>query len=269
MKWLDKLETRFPNWGIEGLMRYVTFLMLTVFVLNKSQIVTYDQLYLNSFLVKSGQVWRLITFLFIPQSNNILFLFFELMILIMCADGLESEWGTFKLTAYYAFGALANILLSFLFPMAVLDSNYLYLTFFLGFATIFPTYEILIFFILPVQVKWLALLSGVFLVYSFAVGSILAKVAVLLSVGNYILFFYQEAFDTMKRNYRQKKRQKQYAEAFTPETKVRNRCTVCDRTEVSNPELEFRYCTCKVCGSDGKSFCMEHLKEHKSKTAQV
>lgn len=263
MNWLDKLERKYGNYGLEGLMRYISLLMLSVFILNKSNLLPYYKLYLNIGAIMHGEVWRIFTFLLIPQSSNILFLIFELSILVMCADGLEAEWGTFKLTVYYFCGAIANILMACIVPEIQLGSNYIYLSLFLGFATLYPDYEILIFFILPVKMKYIAFLSGAWIIYVIALSPIYMKIAMALSVGNYILFFWKEAFNTMKRNYRQKSRQKKYAEAFQTEVKAKNECSICHRTEITNPELDFRYCTCKKCGPDGRAFCMEHLAEHK------
>ncbi len=268
MSFLDKLEKRFGNYAIEGLIRYVSLFMLTIYILNQSGKLPYYKLLLDSEMIMKGEIWRLFTFLLIPQSSNFLFLIFELSILVMCADGLEAEWGTFKLNAYYFCGAIANILMAFFVPGVQLGSYYLYLTLFLGFATLFPDYEILIYFILPVKMKYLAGLSGLWLFYSFAVYPVYYKIAIALSVGNYLLFFAKDALNLIKRNYRQKSRQKIYAGAFTPETKAKNTCSVCQRTELTDPDLQFRYCTCNQCGKNGKAFCMDHLAEHKEQTGK-
>ena len=263
MQFLDKLERKYPQLAIEGLMRYVSLLMLTVFFLNHSGMLPYSMLRLNSPAVMQGQVWRLFTFLLIPVSRNMLFLIFELSILVMCADGLEARWGTFRVSIYYFCGALANIIVAFMMPGVAMGSYFLYLTFFLGFATVNPNYEILIFFILPVRVKYLAMLSGLWIFVQLATAPIFIKVAILLSVGNYLLFFGKEAIDNIKGNHRRYTRAKAFAEKISDNREYRHKCTTCGITEVSDPEAEFRYCTCSQCGTDGKAFCTKHLKEHK------
>ena len=265
MTWLDKLEKKYGNYGLEGLMRYISLLMLSVYVLNASNLLPYNKLYLNLDAILHGEVWRLFTFLLIPQSHNILFLIFELSILVMCADGLEAEWGTFRLTVYYFTGALANILMACIVPEIQLGSYFIYLSLFLGFATLYPDYEILLFLIIPVKMKYLALLSGAWILYVIAISPIYLKLAMLLSVGNYILFFWKEALNTIRRNHRQRGRRRVYEAKLKDLEKPKNECIICHRTEITNPELEFRYCTCKECGPDGRAFCMEHLKEHLAK----
>lgn len=264
MSWLDRLERRFPGLALPGLIRYISFLMLTVFFLNQSRMLSYYMLYLDADLIMDGQVWRMFTFLLIPKSTNFFFLIFELSIMVMCADGLESEWGTFKLTVYYLFGAAANILMAFILPQAQLDSYFIYLTLFLGFATLFPDYEIYLFLLLPVKIKYLAMLSGFWLFIELAFGSIPTKIAVLFSVANYLVFFGPEFVKTMRGNYHAHNRRRQFESQIQPADTPRNVCSVCGRNEISHPELQFRYCTCERCGENGVSYCLEHLKEHKN-----
>ena len=48
-------------------------------------------------------------------------------------------------------------------------------------------------------------------------------------------------------------------QSSTGEKPYRHKCTVCGRTDVTNPELEFRYCSkCKgyYC------YCMDHINNH-------
>jgi hypothetical protein len=265
MRLLDQLERKYPQLALEGLIRYISFLMLTVFFLDRTNMLPYHMLYLNSQAILSGQIWRLFTFLLIPASSNFLFLIFELSILVMCADGLEAEWGTFKLTIYYFCGALANILVAFFIPQIQFGSHFLYLTLFLGFATIYPDYEILIFLILPVKVKYLGLISAGWLIYAIAVYPLPLKIAILLSVGNYLIFFGPDAVQTIKGNYQTHSRRKDFVEKAKSAEGPRHKCVVCGRTEQTDPELEFRYCTCDQCGPNGVAFCKEHLKEHKEK----
>lgn len=269
MNWLNRLETRYGHWGLEGLIRYISFLMLTVYFLNQSGMLPYHMLYLNGDAVLQGQVWRLFTFLLIPASTNIFFLIFELSILVMCADGLEAQWGTFKLTAYYCVGALTTIIATLIVPEIQFGSYYIYLSLFLGFATIYPDYEILFMFILPVKIKYLALLSGGIMIYNVALAPWYLKIAILLSIGNYLLFFSGEALARIRTNQRQAGRSEQFAKATATVAGYRNKCNICGKTEVSNPEIHFRYCTCSVCGSDGVAFCAEHLKEHKESAAVI
>lgn len=266
MNWLDKLETRYGHYGLEGLIRYISMLMLVIYFLNDRGMLPYHMLYLNKEAILSGQVWRLFTFLLIPASTNLLFLLFELSILVMCADGLEARWGTFKLTAYYLTGALANIAMAMLLPQVQFGSYFIYLSLFLGFATIYPDYEILLFLIIPIKVKYLAMISGGLMLYNLALAPFYIKIAIALSLGNYLLFFSGEMLGAAKRNYRQTGRSAEYAKAVAPAADFRHKCSVCGATDVSHPGLQFRYCTCNKCGTNGVPYCLEHLKQHKEAT---
>ncbi|NLF98481.1 MAG: hypothetical protein GX569_17240 [Candidatus Riflebacteria bacterium] len=263
MTWLDRLEKRYGHWGLEGLIRHISLLMLVVFFLDRSGMLPYHMLYLHRDSILSGQVWRLFTFLLIPFSTNIFFLIFELSILVMCADGLETRWGTFKLTAYYAVGAISNILVALMLPEVQFGSYFIYMSLFLGFATIYPDYEILLFFILPVKIKYLAMISGGIMLYNFAVAAVYVKIAIALTVGNYLLFFAQDAISSIRHNRRQYARASEFEKASIRTEEFRHKCSVCGITDASNPEAQFRYCTCPRCGEHGTAFCLEHLKEHK------
>jgi hypothetical protein len=263
MKWLDKLEPKFGYLGLEGLMRYISMLMLTVFFLNKSEMLPYHMLYLHRDAILDGQIWRLFTFLLIPASTNFFFLIFELSILVMCADGLEARWGTFRLTAYYFIGAALTIIAALFVPGVQFGSYFIYLSLFMGFATLYPDYEILFMFIIPLKMKFIAMLSAGFMLYRLAFAPWQLKIAVILALGNYLLFFAEEALITIRRNRRQIERHREFAAAATQQSGFRHRCTICGNTELSHPEMQFRYCTCPECGENGRAFCSEHLKQHK------
>ena len=84
--WLDKLEAKYGHLALDGLMYYIAGLMITVYFLNSSGMLPYSMLYLDGTSIMKGEIWRLITFLLIPISHNPFFLFFELLIIIMCAN---------------------------------------------------------------------------------------------------------------------------------------------------------------------------------------
>ncbi len=268
MKWLDKLEPRFGRFGLEGLMRYISMLMLTIFFLDRSGMLPYHMLYLHRDAILDGEIWRLFTFLLIPASTNFLFLIFELSILVMCADGLEARWGTFRLTAYYFIGATLTIVAALFVPGVQFGSHFIYLSLFLGFATLYPDYEILFMFIIPLKMKFIAMLSAGLMLYRLAFAPWQLKIAIILALGNYLLFFADEAITVMRRNRRQAERSREFAAASAQRSDFRHKCAVCGKTEQSHPEVNFRYCTCPECGENGRAFCTEHLKEHKESGKQ-
>ena len=264
-KLLDKLETKFGNWALDGLMKYVAMLMLTVFILNKAGLLSYETLTLYGPLVKSGQLWRVITFLLIPVSTSPIFLIFELMILIMCADGIEAVLGSFKFTLYYLFGALMMVIAALIDHNIQFTSYHMYLSLFFGYASLHPNQELLFMFIIPIKIKYLAFLSGIVVLVNIIFADWYSRIASILAFANYLIFFAIPALNGFKHQQKQNARRQAFEKAATPERAYRHKCAVCGKTDVSNPELSFRYCTCSACGENGVAFCTEHLAEHKAK----
>ena len=263
--WLDKLEEKYGKYALDRLMYYIAGLMIVVFFLNKSGFLPYSWLILDINLVKRGEIWRLVTFLLIPISQHPIWLFFELMIVIMCANGIEAYMGSFKLTLYYVMGAIFMILGSLYNPLVQLDSYLMYLSLFFAYATLYPNEELLFMFIIPVKIKYLAALSGFGIIYTLIIAPWTTKIAIILSFANYLLFFAIPALRGIKNERQQFKRREAFEKAVTPQKEYRHKCSVCGKTDVSNPELIFKYCICHKCGPNGVAFCPEHLKEHKLK----
>lgn len=186
---LDRLERKFGRFAIRGLMLYITIGNLAVFILNyiMPSLNLPVKLALIPSLVLRGEVWRLVTYVFIPPQSSIIFIFFALYFYYMIGNTLEHEWGSFKLTVYYLTGMLGTTIAAFF--TGYTDATYLNLSLFLAFAYLFPNFEILIFFILPVKVKYLAWLNWAFIAFTVIFGRFGYKIAALVSLINYFLFF--------------------------------------------------------------------------------
>lgn len=189
IKFLDRLERKIGWIAIRGLMLYITIGNLAVFVLNYliPSLNLPMKLMLIPSLVLKGEIWRLVTFVFIPPQTNIIFIFFALYFYYMIGNTLEHEWGSFKLTVYYLLGMIGTTVAAFFTGGS--NAIYLNLSLFLAFAYLFPNYEILLFFILPVKVKYLAWLNWAFIAYTIIFGDLRLKIAALISIVNYFLFF--------------------------------------------------------------------------------
>lgn len=243
MNWLDRLERRFGRYAIPGLIRHIALGMIVVFGLQHLQLVHPLQLALHGDSILQGQVWRLVTFLFLPMADGVFFLLIQLMFMVMTGDGLEAAWGSFRLTVYYLVGAFATVAIALLMPGAILSNDYLNLSLFFAFATIYPDYEILLFFVLPVKVKWLALLSAAWVVWTLLTAPLFAKLIAALSVANYLLFFGAAAIGSLRQSAANRERREKMEEAYRRvATMARNTCTICGRTEVSHPEPQTRPC---------------------------
>ncbi len=266
MTWLDTLERRYRHLAIPGLVRQVCMIMIVTFALDKAGVLPSRHLVLYTPAVLNGEIWRLVTFLFVPVSDNPFLLLLQMMIMVLTGDGLESAWGSFRLTVYYIVGALATALIAVLLPNALIDNTFLNLSLFFAFATVYPDYEILLFFILPVKVKWLAWLSAFWVIFAIITEPWVLKVVALLSVANYLLFFWREFYDSWRlgaATHERRRRMEAAYDAAKPSSGARHVCAACGANEQTHPRLLFRYCTCAACGADGRAFCPEHLKAHK------
>lgn len=264
MSLLDKLQRKFGKYAIRNLMKYIIIMNALVFVMDLfiPQIGVFDKLFLNSSAVMNGQIWRLVTFLFIPPTTNPIFLLFALYFYYMIGNALEDTWGSFKFNIYYLIGTLGIILGSFLVGYGT--ATYLNLSLFLAFACLYPEYEILWFGILPIKMKYLAIIDVLFLLKDFISYGIGIKVLIILSLVNFLLFFWRYLFKFSKSK-KQIKVKKKVKKSFTGEvTRIgtKHRCQVCGMTENDDPDMEFRYCS--SCEGDYE-YCSEHLKNHEHK----
>ena len=256
-----QLERRFGWLSFPGFLRYYALLHALVYLL---QLVRPDIGFLLEFdraKILSGQVWRLVTFLFASSGwagiglLGALFFYFMVMIAFMMSDALEEAWGVFKTTLFYYCGILCLIVGNFVLPGSIPGSGFLlYGSAFLAFATLFPRIEFLMFFILPVQVRFLAWIQVVFLVLSVFSSWILLPFFLLAYV-NYILWAGVPALRGTARVIEAAQRRKRFNAKKMPEEESFHSCARCDRTEITDPGLEFRV------GPDGREYCADHLRE--------
>jgi len=190
MKWLDKLERKFGRFAIRGLMTYIVSLNLAVFLLtfmDRSGVLI-SKLMLNPSMILRGEIWRLVTFIFIPPSFDIIWILFTLYFYYTVGNALESEWGSFRFNVYYIIGMLGTAIASFITGGGA-TATYLNLSLFLAFAQIYPNFELLLFFVFPVKIKYLAWLNWAYIAYTVIFYPVSFKVAALVSIINYFVFF--------------------------------------------------------------------------------
>lgn len=274
MNFLDKLERKYRKYAINDLMKYiiigngVIFLLDMITQISISSLLSFD---LNAIL--HGQIWRLVTFVFIPEPTNLLFFVFMLYLYYSIGAALEHAWGTFKFNVYYFSGALFTMLASSIFTLITgysvpATAHYINLSLFLAYATLFPNVEFLIMYILPVKVKYLAYLDVALLVYTFATSGstpwgIGQKILIAVSLLNFLLFFGSRIKGSKptatQKDFRKAKRELQKGD---PIHVAFHKCTVCGKTELTDPDMEFRYCS--SCNGNYE-YCMDHLKNHEHK----
>jgi|CZKU01.1.fsa_nt_gi hypothetical protein len=188
---LSRLERRFGRLAIPNLIGLIVGGMAIVFVLTLLKPEFQSRLTLDLVAVRRGEVWRLVTFLFIPPATSAnsspVWLLINLYFTWWVGSSLEQHWGPFKFNAYYLLGALGTIVAAVIAGPATnfwLDSSL-----FLAFATIFPNVQILLFFILPIRVKWLGIIAALGIAYAAYSGGWGARGSIAASLVNYLLFF--------------------------------------------------------------------------------
>jgi len=238
MTFLDRLERRFGHMAIRNLTAYIIAGQVLAWALAMTRPQLLWDLRFVAALVWQGEVWRIFTFLFIPPDAHFIFLAFAWYIFWMMGGALEREWGVFKYNLYILVWALASMAAGHLFPFAPVDNSYLMLSVFLGFAYRFPNFELLLFFVLPVKMKWLGWLGGGMALLTLLLGPLPAKALVLAGLLNFGLFFGPEFLRTLGAARRRAQRRSEAAEA---EGTPFHECVQCGATDQSHPDRDFRY----------------------------
>ena len=256
MKWIDRAEARFGHLAIPGLLRIVAGFNALCFVLHKLNPHFLEFLYLNRTLVLQGQVWRLLTYIFIPSIGGFFPDWFGAAIyifyLIWIGDGLEHAMGAFRVNLFYLLGMLGTTAAAFLAnsdPSGFLLNSSL----FFAFARFYPDTSIYLFYILPVKVKWMAWASAALLLLNFVSGTWASRVAVLVALANYLVFFGREIVNDARHRQDVTQRRRRFESAAAPDEDALHRCEVCGRTELVAPDMDFRV------AKDGHEYCAEHL----------
>lgn len=290
---VDKFCYRHPRFGIPNLMIFIIAGNVAVFIIAQIVPSILNSLIFDAWYILHGQVWRLITFLFVPPSMAGGMLGFMLMLIMLffyyfIGSSLEKLWGTGKFTIYYFSGALVLILFGFVMyflsgnraynvsssynPLyfVVQMSYYLNMGMIFVFATFYPDVQVRLYMIIPAKVKYLAWLILVFfaidVVGGFIGGSFPYNLMVFAILLHYLLFCGGWLIEALRPsrvrdarnagNFRQAAKQVQREQERKPYTR---RCEVCGKTDTDNPDLEFRYCSrCQ----GYHCFCGEHINNH-------
>ena len=262
---LNRLERKFGRYAIRQLIVYIVGINALIYILRigMPQSDAISMLLLDPQLIMQGEVWRLITWVFIPPSASLLWIFFILYFYYMIGTGLEQEWGSFRFNIYYFTGVAATAIAAFITGQGA-TALYLNLSLFLAFAYIYPNFEILIFFIIPVKIKYLAWLNWAFIAFTILTAPLSGKIAALVSVSNYFLFFGSDIINTVKHRGSAYQRRKGFSSSLNAPLKKDfiHKCTICGMTENDDITMEFRYCS--TCEGDHE-YCMQHLKAHEHK----
>jgi hypothetical protein len=259
VRFINKLEKKFGRFGIENLIKYIIFGQAIVYILALANVNILETLELNRSAILSGQVFRLVTFIFVPPvTYNAFFVFFALYFYYFIGTLLEKEWGTFKFNMYYFIGSVGAIIVCFATGGSV-NNYYLNMSLFLALAMLYPNFQVRLFYILPIKIKYLALIDAVFILMDFFSAPIQGKILIIVLLANFIIFFGPQIVKNMKHLFKAKKSKTVYKSKVASAKNYYHKCHVCGRTELDDPNLEFRYCS-KCEGN--YEYCTDHLLNH-------
>ena len=281
MKFIDKLERKFGRFGIPNL----TIYMIVCYVIGYALMIVnpgiLNWLSLEPAYILRGQVWRLGTWVLYPPSTSGV-LWFAIAVLFFyypIGTSLERTIGTFKYTLYILSGVIFTILgafiLYFLLGGNVLVGNvfstyYISLSTFLAYAMCYPDMQVLLMFIIPVKMKWMAIFYVVIVVYEMIqyimAGAWYLVIPIVASLLNFIIFYFGTK-DFSRYNPKEVHRRNEFRRAMEPQGRMKSgsgsvtkhKCAICGRTELDDPNLEFRFCS--RCNGNYE-YCQDHLFTH-------
>ncbi len=280
-KKFDRFCYRNRNKGIPNLMLYLCIGTAVVYFMSRvaNNDVLYNMLCFDRTLILQGQVWRLFSYPITTERNNILLEFIYLMCYYSLGRAIENRWGTCKFNLFYLTGVVMMDIYCMIFGGQA-DVYYLNLSLFLAYATMYPDAHFLLFFIIPVKAWIFALLDLALVVFGLIMYPFPMNLFSVISLANYFLFFGKDVLNVIpvswRANARRLFRKKPKASAgnktipfpnagsyqattATVKTPYNHRCTVCGRTDVSDPHLEFRYCS--RCNGY-HCYCEDHIQNH-------
>lgn len=269
---IDRFCAKHPRFGISNLMLYIVIGQVAVFILDlffRGMLSSY-WLPFSRDLILHGQVWRLVTFIFLPSdSGNPFFLLLGCYFYYWIGTMLEREWGTARFTLFYLSGVVLSVLSGMI--LGITDIYYINLSIFLVIATLYGEMQVLLFFVIPIKMKWMALIDValilVAVIQNLMYGSWVGALLPLASFVNYFIFtwpFWGAKLGVLRRradpkvvNF--KRVQKQAQKQARATGGYRHKCAVCGITDADDPNMEFRYCS----KCDGYyCYCMNHINNH-------
>ena len=204
---VDRFCARHPRFGIPHLMLYIVagnvivYLLVLMTSAKNAFALTFLTFNLNGLL--HGEIWRIVTFIFFPDNSSPVFLLITLYFYYWIGSSLEREWGTARFTIYYLSGVLLTVIGAILaslitgnYYLNVAGATYINLSMFLAFAVLFPDMQVLIMFIIPMKIKWLAIIDGVLfavmVVLSLASANWIGVVLPIVALLNFLVFVWPE-----------------------------------------------------------------------------
>lgn len=289
-KLLNKLERQIGKYAISNLSLYIIIGYVVGYILSLTG--TLDFLLLDPHYIVKGQIWRVVSWVLVPPSSLSIFTVIMLFFYYSLGTNLEKTWGTFRYNVYIFSGMFFTLIGAFLLyyiyaivlgqPSEIVgivigrsfSTYYINMSIFLAFAVSYPDMRVMLYFLIPIKMKWMAALYCVFTALTFIQGTFATRVAVIMSLLNFIIFFFgtrnfkRISPEEIKRkaafrNAVNEARHSTGGTGFTADGRkviTKHKCAICGRTELDGDELEFRFCS--KCNGNYE-YCNNHLFTHK------
>ncbi len=248
MSFITTLEQKFGRFAIPNLITALAGLQALNWVLIKAVPGFMDKLVFVPDEIWGGEVWRLVSYVLLPGSTSILWLLF-IGFIFMLNDGLEEAWGSFRVNLFMLASVVSisagGLIFDFASTGAVLWAGVL-----LAFAIYFPNQEVMLYFVIPVKIKWIAWITAAGLVFAF-IGDETRRAEIIFSLLPFIVVFVPGWLRDLKHGARVAERRQRYEKAQISEEESLHHCVKCGRTEKQNPQLDFRV------NADGDDVCHE------------
>ncbi len=210
---IDRLERKFGKLAIKNLMLIIVGAMAIVFLMDifvsaKTGYSLWGRLAFHRESILAGEVWRIFTFVFLPPNSSLLFIIISLYFYYLIGTTLENQFGAFGFTLYYFLGIAGAIISGFI--TGYVTNYYLNMSLFLAFAILNPNFEILLFFFIPLRMKWLAVIDAVLLGISFVFSTWSGRLALVMALVNLLIFFTPHLIDHIKAADRRRKWNKKF-----------------------------------------------------------
>lgn len=279
MNWIDKLERKFGRFGVENLTMYVIICYVVGYFLAYFNPSLLSLLSLEPALILRGQIWRIITWVIYPPSmSNVLWFVIAIVFFYYpIGTSLERTWGSFRYTLYIFSGILFSVIGAFILYFitgaygigSLFNTYYISLSVFLAYALSYPDMQILLWFVIPIKMKWMAIVYGAIILYDMItylrMGLWVYVVPIIASLLNFVLFFFSTR-NMQRYNPKEVHRRREFKKAVAqsrvnPATGgiTKHKCAICGRTEKDDPNLEFRFCS--KCNGNYE-YCQDHLFTH-------
>ena len=285
MRFIKKLERKLGRFAIPNLTVYIIGAYIIGYLLSIAAPSVLQNLGLNVSMILRGQIWRLVTWIFYPPSSGSLLLFVLMIFFFYYPLGtsLERTIGTFWYNFYIWGGIILTVIGAFivhfiwggrydLYAGFFYSTYYIALSIFLAYAALYPEHQILLWFVIPLKMKWMAWVDIAIMLYDIyrylRAGYSFMIVPIVAALLNFLIFFLMMRNDLQRFSPKEIKRKREFRKAMRPQSEAtghsggpvtKHKCAICGRTELDDPDLEFRFCSrCK----GNYEYCQDHLFTH-------